>query len=174
MSSEPFVHPTAIVEEGAVLGAGTSVWHHAHVRSGAVLGEGCVVGKSSFVDQGVTIGDRVKIQNHVSIFNGVVLENDILVGPSVCFTNDLYPRARSGSGAEWVPTPTLVKSGVAIGANSTIVCGNTIEEWAVIGAGSVVSKDVPAYALIMGNPAKVRGWVDEAGEVISRDETRPQ
>ena len=106
----PFVHETAIVEEGAELGAGTSVWHHAHVRSGARLGEGCAVGKSSFVDTNVVIGDRVRIQNHVSIFNGVTLGDDILVGPSVCFTNDLYPRARSGGGATWEPTPTHVSA----------------------------------------------------------------
>jgi len=145
--SAPYVHPTAIVEDGAMLGAGTSLWHHAHVRTGARLGDGCVVGKSSFIDQGVSIGDRVRVQNHVSIFNGVTLHDDILVGPSVCFTNDLYPRARSGSD-EWQATPTVVETGVAIGANSTIVCGNTIHEWAVVGAGSVVTQDVPAYALV--------------------------
>lgn len=167
------MHPTAILEDGAVLGSGTALWHHAHVRAGARLGTGCVVGKSSFIDQGVSIGNGVRVQNHVSIFNGVTLRDDILIGPSVCFTNDLYPRARSGDGAKWQATPTLVETGVAIGANSTIVCGITIHEWAVIGAGSVVARDVPAFALALGNPARVVGWVNREGKVISRDQNRP-
>lgn len=171
--SEPFIHPTSIVEDGVDLGVSTSIWHHAHVRAGARLGAGCVVGKSSFVDQGVQIGDGVRIQNHVSIFSGVTLADEILVGPSVCFTNDLYPRARSGGGAEWEATPTFVATGVAIGANATIVCGNTIGEWAVVGAGSVVTNDVAPHALVVGNPARVVGWVDRDGRVVSRDPEGP-
>jgi len=166
---EPFVHETAIVEDGAVLGRGTRVWHHAHVRSGAVLGADCNIGKGVYVDSGVTIGDRVKVQNHVSLFNGVTLGDDIMVGPSACFTNDLRPR----SGDDWEITPTHVGSGVGIGANATIVCGATIGDWALIGAGTVVVSDVPAHALVVGNPSKVIGWVNKKGETVHRGEEIP-
>lgn len=174
MTTEPpepiFIHDTAIVEAGAVLGAGTQVWHHAHVRSDAVIGRGCTLGKGVYIDQGVTIGDRVKIQNHVSVYVGVTLQDDIMVGPSACFTNDLRPRSGDG----WQVTPTLVKSGVGIGANATIVCGATIGRWAMIGAGTVVVGDVPDHALVVGNPSRVIGWVDEHGETVSRQATRPE
>lgn len=173
MSSDaaPFIHETAIVEDDVELGDGTAIWHHAHIRRGAKLGADCVVGKSSFVDAGVVVGDRVRIQNHVSVFNGVHLGDDILVGPSVSFTNDLYPRARTAA-ESWTATPTYVESGVALGANATIVCGIRIREWAVVGAGAVVTTDIPAYALVVGNPARVVGWVNKDGEIVSRDPER--
>lgn len=155
-----FIHPTAIVEEGASIGARTRIWHRSHVRSGSTIGDDCSLGFSVYVDEGAVIGDRCKIQNHVSIFNGVTLEDDILVGPSVTFTNDLYPRAGDG---DWQMTETLVRRGVGLGANSTIVCGVTIGEWAMIGAGSVVTNDVPANALVVGNPARQIGWVCSCG-----------
>lgn len=166
------VHETAIVEEGASIGDGSSVWHHAHIRRGVTIGEGCAVGKSSYVDAGVILGDRVRVQNHVSIFTGVTIGSDVLVGPSVCFTNDLYPRVRSGD-TEWQVTPTTVGNGVAIGANATIVCGNTLGNWCVIGAGAVVTSDVPPHALVIGNPGKVAGWVNRSGEIISREPEPP-
>ena len=166
----PFVHETAIVEDGAQLGAGTRIWHHAHVRGGAVMGADCNVGKSVYVDSGVVVGDRVKIQNHVSLFHGVVLGDDIMVGPSACFTNDLKPR----SADDWELTETRVGNGVGVGANSTIVCGATIGDWAMIGAGTVVVGDVPAHALVVGNPSRIIGWVDRAGNTVHRGETPPQ
>jgi len=170
MSDEaPFIHETAIVEDGAILGPGTKVWHHVHVRSGAVIGAGCNLGQSVYVDSGVVIGDRVKVQNHVSLFDGVTLGDDIMVGPSACFTNDLRPR----SGDDWQITETLVGSGVGIGANATIVCGVTIGDWALIGAGTVVVDDVPRHALVVGNPSRIIGWVNQKGETIHRGEEPP-
>lgn len=154
------VHPTATVEDGASIGAGTRIWHHAHVRTGSSVGKDSSLGFCVFVDSGVTIGDRCKIQNHVSIYNGVTLESEILVGPSVTFTNDLYPRADN---PEWSVTETKVRRGASLGANSTIVCGVEIGEWAMIGAGSVVIDDVAPNALVVGNPARQVGWVCSCG-----------
>lgn len=152
----PLIHPTAIVEDGAHVGDGTRVWHFVHVRAGAFVGNDCVLGKDVYVDVGASIGDRVKIQNGVSVYNGVTLENEVFVGPHVTFTNDLYPHA-SG---EWSITPTLVCAHASIGANATILCGITIGQHAMIGAGSVVTKDVPPYGLVCGNPARLVGYVD--------------
>lgn len=164
------MHETAIVEEGAELGSGTRVWHHAHVRSGAQVGSDCVIGKSSFVDSHVVVGDRVKIQNHVSLFHGVILGNDVMIGPSACFTNDLKPRTAEG----WELTETRVGNGVGVGANSTIVCGADIGDWAMIGAGTVVVGDVPSHALVVGNPSRIIGWVDRAGNTVHRGEQPPE
>lgn len=154
------VHPTATVEEGASIGAGTSIWHQAHVRTHSTIGDDCSLGFCVFVDSGVTIGDRCKIQNHVSIYQGVTLESEILVGPSVTFTNDLYPRADS---PEWRVIETKVRHGASLGANSTIVCGVEIGPWAMVGAGSVVIGDVAPNALVVGNPARQIGWVCSCG-----------
>jgi UDP-2-acetamido-3-amino-2,3-dideoxy-glucuronate N-acetyltransferase len=163
-----YVHPTAIVEDGAAVGPGTRIWHRAHVRSGSVIGNDCSLGFSVYVDEGAKIGDRCKIQNHVSVFNGVNLESDILVGPSVTFTNDLFPRAQNEG---WEITDTLVRRGASLGANSTIVCGVTIGEWAMVGAGAVVTTDVPSNALVVGNPARQIGWVCSCGNRLgSMDE----
>jgi len=160
-----FKHPTAVVESDDI-GEGTKIWHFAHVRERAKIGKNCVIGKSVYIDEDVEIGDRVKVQNFVSVYKGVRIENDVLVGPSVTFTNDLYPRAFSWD-ADKI-TMTVVKEGASIGANSTIVCGVTISEYAMIGAGSVVTKDVPPFGLVYGNPAELKGFVCYCGRKLSR------
>jgi acetyltransferase-like isoleucine patch superfamily enzyme len=162
-SGVPLIHPTAAVEDGAEVGAGTRVWHFAHVRSGARIGERCVLGKSVFVDSGVVIGAGCRIQNFVSIYSGVTLEDDVFVGPSAVFTNDRYPRA---SGGEWDRLPTLVRMGASIGANATVLCGLTIGELALVGAGAVVTADVEPHRLVVGNPAKPVGWVCRCGRGV--------
>ena len=154
------VHPTADVAPDAVIGPGTSIWNQAQVREGARIGASCVIGKNVYVDAGVLIGDRCKVQNNVSLFQGVTLEDGVFVGPHVCFTNDRVPRAVNGDGspktdADWDVSPILVRSGAALGANSTILPGITIGRWALIGAGSVVTRDVPDGVFAAGNPCKV-------------------
>lgn len=165
-----FIHPTAVVEDGASIGEGTKVWLHAQVRTGAEVGRDCNLGKNVFVDAGVRIGDRVKIQNNVSVYAGVTIESEVFVGPSAVFTNDLRPRAQS---PEWEITPTLVRHGASVGANATIICGNTIGCYAMVGSGSVVTRDVRDHELVVGNPARFHAWVDHAGEIVSRDEDQP-
>ncbi len=160
-----YAHETAIVEEGAQIGDGTRIWHHAHVRSGCVIGQNCNIGKNCYIDEGAKIGNRVKIQNNVSVYHGVEIEDDVFVGPCVVFTNDFYPRAFS---TDWEVTKTLIKKGASLCANCTIVCGNTIGEYATVGAGSVVTKDVPAHALVVGNPAKQIGWVCTCGRKLEK------
>ncbi len=162
-----YKHPTAIVEEGAVVGDGTRIWHFAHVRSGARIGEGCNLGKDVYVDVGVVIGNRVKIQNGVSVYRGVRLEDDVFVGPHVAFTNDKYPRAFN---EEWEVVPTLVREGASIGANATIVCGVTIGRYAMVAAGSVVTKDVPDHGLVAGNPARLIGFVCTCGRPLREED----
>lgn len=166
----PYVHPTAILEEGATLGSGTSVWHHGHVRTGAVIGDGCNLGKNVYVDAGVRIGNGVKIQNNVSVYAGVTIDDDVFVGPAATFTNDRVPRAFI---ADWQITPTLVRRGTSIGANSTIVCGTTLGEYCMIAAGATVTRDVEDHQLVAGTPARHLGWVCRCGEVVSRDGERP-
>jgi len=158
-----FVHPTAVVEEGAVIGEGTRIWHFAHIRSGAKIGRNCNIGKDVYIDVGVEIGDNVKIQNGVSIYRGVKIEDDAFIGPHAVFTNDLYPRSFN---RDWQVVPTLVKRGASIGANATIVCGVTIGEYAMVGAGAVVTRDVPPYGLVYGNPARLRGFVCVCGRKL--------
>jgi acetyltransferase-like isoleucine patch superfamily enzyme len=163
--NEPFyVHSTAEVSPEAHIGAGTRIWRQAHIREKAHIGETCNVGKGVYIDVDVHIGSNVKIQNHTSIFEGVTIEDGVFIGPHVCFTNDLFPRAITPDGKlksadDWEITPTLVKYGASIGAGSIIVCGVTIGEFALIGAGSVVTKVVPAHALVYGNPARHQGYV---------------
>lgn len=147
------IHATAIVEEGAIIGTGTRIWHFVHIRSGATIGRDCVIGKDCYIDAGAMIGDGVHIQNGVSIYNGVTLEDHVFVGPHAVFTNDRYPR----TGGVWTVTPTMVRVGASIGANATILCGIEIGEMAMVGAGSVVTADVPPGMLVCGNPATVRG-----------------
>ena len=168
-----YIHPTAEVSPEAVIGDGTYIWRQAHVREGASTGEMCNIGKGVFIDTHVRIGSRVKIQNHVSVFEGVTLEDGVFVGPHVCFTNDLYPRAINPDGTlksadDWQITPTLVKYGASIGAGVVILCGVTIGEFALVGAGSMVTRDVPAYALVTGNPARQRGYVCRCARPFSR------
>jgi acetyltransferase-like isoleucine patch superfamily enzyme len=165
-----FVHPTAEVEEGARIGDGTKIWHLAHVRSTASVGADCVIGRNVYVDAGVTVGDLCKIQNNVSVYQGVTLEDEVFVGPSAVFTNDLRPRAQN---PDWTITPTLVRRGASIGANATLVCGVEVGEYAMVAAGSVVTRDVAPHQLVAGNPARPRGWVDAKGEVVSRDPAAP-
>jgi UDP-2-acetamido-3-amino-2,3-dideoxy-glucuronate N-acetyltransferase len=164
------IHPTAVVEDGARLGAGAAVWHHAHVRSGAEVGAGTSLGKNVYVDAGVRIGERCKIQNNVSVYAGVTLEDEVFVGPSAVFTNDRYPRAVS---PDWEVVPTHVARGASIGANATLVCGIEVGEWATVGAGSVVTRDVAAHELVVGNPARRVGWVCRCGRVVARGDEQP-
>ncbi len=154
------IHPTATVEAGAIIGEGTNIWHYAHVRSSAIIGRNCVIGKDVYIDVDVTIGDRCKIENGVSVFKGVLLEDDILVGPNVSFTNDLTPRAFK---KDWEPDTTLIRTGVGIGAGSVVICGIELGAYSMVGAGSIVTKDVPPYALVFGQPAKFVGWICKCG-----------
>lgn len=156
------IHPTAIVDEGASIGAGTRVWHWVHVCSGARIGEGCSLGQNVFVGNRVTVGDNVKIQNNVSVYDDVVLEDDVFCGPSMVFTNVHNPRSAVPRKDEY--RTTLVRKGATLGANCTIVCGVEIGPCAFVGAGAVVSRDVPAYALMVGVPARQIGWMSAFGE----------
>ena len=173
MSEDFYVHPLAEVATEAQVGAGTRIWRQAHVREHAVLGKMCNVGKGVYIDAHVHIGSNVKIQNHVSLFDGVTIEDGVFIGPHVCFTNDLFPRAITPDGSiksadDWEITPTLVKYGASIGAGSVIVCGVTIGEFALIGAGSVVTHDVSPYALVYGNPARQHGYVCRCARRFTR------
>jgi acetyltransferase-like isoleucine patch superfamily enzyme len=159
-------HSTAVVEAGAHVGEGTRIWHFAHVREGAKIGTDCTIGKDVFVDSGAIIGDRCKIQNGVSVYSGVTLENEVFVGPNAVFTNDLRPRAMPVS---WEIVPTLVRDGASIGANATIVCGSEVGSYAMVAAGAVVTHDVAAHELVIGNPARHSGWVCRCGAVCSRE-----
>ncbi|MBV1849250.1 acyltransferase [Catellatospora tritici] len=170
MEPDYFAHPSADVEPGARIGAGTKIWHLAHVRAGAVVGAGCVLGRNVYVDVGATVGDLVKIQNNVSVYQGVTLEDEVFVGPCAVFTNDLRPRAQH---PDWQITPTVVRRGASIGANATVVCGTEIGAYAMVAAGAVVTRDVAPYQLVAGNPARHLGWVDEQGNVVSRGAERP-
>lgn len=166
MAEPAFVHPTAIVEDGAIVGDGSRVWHHAHVRAGAVIGSGCTIGKNVFVDAGVHVGDRCKIQNNVSVYAGVTLEDEVFVGPSATFTNDLYPRATN---TEWQVVPTVVRRGASIGANATIVCGHEIGPWATVAAGAVLTRSLAPHELVAGVPARRVGWVCTCGHPLRQD-----
>lgn len=160
-----FVHESSYIDDGAVIGKGTKIWHFCHIQSGARIGENCTLGQNVNVGPGVRIGNFVKVQNNVSIYEGVVLEDYVFCGPSCVFTNDLTPRSRYPKGPSGY-RPTLVREGATIGANATIVCGHTIGRWALVAAGAVVTKDVPDYALVAGIPARQKGWVCECGEVL--------
>ena len=159
--TSPVFHPTAIIDEGATVGGGTRVWHFSHVSSGAVIGSGCSLGQNVFVGNDVVIGENVKIQNNVSVYDGVTLQDDVFCGPSMVFTNVFNPRSAVSRKHEY--RRTLVRRGATIGANSTIVCGATIGEYAFIGAGAVITRDVPAFALMAGVPARQIGWMSRAG-----------
>jgi UDP-2-acetamido-3-amino-2,3-dideoxy-glucuronate N-acetyltransferase len=163
-----FKHPTAIIDEPAIVGEGTQVWLFAHICAYAQIGSNCILGQNVFIDKHVRIGNRVKIQNNVSVYEGVTCEDEVFLGPSVVFTNILNPRSVISRKHAFVPT--LIKKGATIGANATIICGNEIGEYAMIGAGTVVTKPVVAYALITGNPGSQKGWVSEYGHTLMFDE----
>ncbi len=159
------IHPTAIVDEGAEIGEGTRVWHWVHVSAGARIGARCALGQGVFVGNDVVIGDNVRIQNHVSVYDAVTLEDDVFCGPSMVFTNVHNPRSAVPRKSEY--RRTLVRRGATLGANCTIVCGHVIGEYAFVGAGAVVSRDVPAYALVAGVPARRIGWMSRHGERLA-------
>lgn len=159
-----FAHPSAIVDEGCVIGEGTKIWHFSHIMPGCVIGSHCNIGQNVVVSPKVILGNNVRIQNNVSVYEGVICEDDVFLGPSMVFTNVINPRSAVSRKHEYLKT--LVKKGASIGANATIVCGNEIGEYAFIGAGAVVTKPVPAYALVVGNPARQTGWMSEYGHKL--------
>ena len=159
-----FVHETAIVDVGAQIGAGTKIWHWVHVCSGAKIGNNCSLGQNVYVGNNVTIGNNVKVQNNVSVYDNVILEDDVFCGPSMVFTNVINPRSAVDRKNEF--KDTLIKKGATLGANCTIICGNTVGQYAFIGAGSVVTKDVPDFALMVGVPAKQIGWISRHGQKL--------
>ncbi len=168
------IHPTAEVSPDAAIGPGTSIWNQAQVRERARIGSRCVIGKNAYVDVDVLVGDDVKVQNNVSLFHGVTIEDGVFIGPHVCFTNDRVPRAINPDGslktdADWEVSPTLVRHGAALGANSTILPGITIGRWAMIGSGSVVTRDVGDHELVAGNPARRLGSVCACGNPLRDD-----
>lgn len=160
---DAFVHQTAVVDDGATIGADTKVWHFCHVMPDAVIGSGCTLGQNVFVADNVKVGDGVKVQNNVSLYEGVILEDDVFCGPSMVFTNDLNPRSPFPKGSENY-VETYVEQGATIGANATIVCGIRLGAWCFVGAGAVVAEDVPAHALMVGVPARQAGWMCACGE----------
>jgi len=159
--SDYFVHESSFVDEGAAIGAGTKIWHFCHVMPGAVIGGRCNIGQNVLVAAGVRIGDNVKIQNNVSLYTGVEVEDDVFLGPSMVFTNVVNPRSHVSRKDEY--RRTLVKRGASIGANATIVCGVTLGRYCFVGAGAVVTRDVPDYALVHGNPSRLQGWMCQCG-----------
>ena len=171
------IHPTAEISERAVIGDGTVIWHHAQVREGATLGRNCIIGKGAYIDSGVSVGDNVKIQNYASVYHGVTLEDGVFVGPYVCITNDLRPRAVNPDGSlkasdDWKVIHTLVRQGAALGASSTVICGITVGRWAMVGAGAVVTQDVPDYGLVWGSPARLLGFVCPCGDRLQGSPTQ--
>lgn len=161
-------HETAIIDEGCHIGAGTCIWHFSHIMSGCTIGEHCNIGQNVVISPQVIIGNHVKIQNNVSVYTGVVCEDEVFLGPSCVFTNVLNPRSAIPRKDQY--RKTLVRKGATIGANATIVCGHTIGEYALVGAGAVVTKDVPPYALVVGNPSKQIGWVSRYGHRLVFDD----
>ena len=163
--SSYYIHPTSVVDENVDIGEGTKVWHFCHIQTGARIGKKCSLGQNVNISNNVRIGDGCKLQNNVSLYEGVELEDYVFCGPSSVFTNDLTPRAKYPKGRAGYKR-TLVCEGASIGANATIVCGHTIGKWALIGAGAVVTSDVPAYALMLGVPARRKGWACECGNLL--------
>lgn len=168
MSTTYFAHPTAVIDEGCTIGAGSKIWHFSHIMPDCKIGEGCNIGQNCVISPNVILGRNVKIQNNVSVYTGVICEDDVFLGPSMVFTNVMNPR--SGVNRRGQYTETIVRKGASIGANATIVCGHDIGEYAFIGAGAVVTKEVPAFALVVGNPAKQIGWMSVYGHRLRFDE----
>lgn len=165
--TEYFVHPTAVVDRGAVVGSGTRIWHFCHVMAGAELGPDCNLGQNVMIAPGVKLGRNVKIQNNVSVYSGVTCEDDVFLGPSCVFTNVRNPRSAVSRRGQYAPT--VVRRGATVGANATVVCGVEIGPWAFVGAGAVVTKPVPAYALVVGAPARRIGWMSRCGQRLEFD-----
>ncbi len=168
MSNSFFAHPTAIIDEGCEIAPGTKIWHFSHVMSDSKIGENCNIGQNVVISPGVILGNNVKVQNNVSIYTGVTCEDDVFLGPSCVFTNVINPRSAVNRKSEYAKT--IVGRGATIGANATIVCGHNIGNFAFIGAGAVVTKNVPDYALVVGNPATHMGWMSEFGHRLKFDE----
>ena len=162
---EYFAHETAVIDSGCEIGNGSKIWHFSHIMSGCIVGEACNIGQNVVISPNVKLGRNVKIQNNVSVYTGVICEDDVFLGPSMVFTNVMNPRSHVSRKSEYIQT--LVRKGASIGANATIVCGNEIGEYAMIGAGAVITKPVKAFALVVGNPAKQIGWVSENGHKLS-------
>lgn len=156
-----FAHPSAVIDDGSIIGKGTNIWHFSHIMPGCIIGENCNIGQNVFIGTGVVLGNNVKVQNNVSIYTGVMCEDDVFLGPSMVFTNVSNPRGFISRKHQF--SNTLVRKGATIGANATIVCGNDIGMYAFIGAGTIVTKSIPGYALVIGNPGKQRGWMSRSG-----------
>ena len=168
-ASNIFIHPSSVIDEGAVIGNGTKIWHFSHLMPACRVGENCIIGQNVFIDNNVSIGNGVKVQNNVSVYNGVIVEDDCFLGPSVVFTNVINPRSFIERKNEF--KKTLVKKGASIGANATILCGIEIGAYSLIGAGAVVVENVPGFALMVGNPARQVGWVSIDGNKLNFDES---
>jgi UDP-2-acetamido-3-amino-2,3-dideoxy-glucuronate N-acetyltransferase len=168
MSQDYYAHPTAIIDEGCNIGSGTKIWHFAHVMPNCTLGENCNLGQNVVISPQVVLGNNVKVQNNVSIYTGVICDDDVFLGPSMVFTNVINPRSAVNRRDQYLKTH--VGRGASIGANATIVCGHDIGEYAFIGAGAVVTKTVPAFALVIGNPARQTGWMSTFGHKLKFDE----
>lgn len=165
MEKEFFAHESAIIDDGCIIGKGTKIWHFSHIMKDSVIGENCNIGQNVVISPGVILGKNVKVQNNVSVYTGVTCEEDVFLGPSMVFTNVINPRSAIIRRNQYLTT--VVKKGSSIGANATIVCGHTIGEYALIGAGAVITKDVKPFALVVGNPARQTGWVSEYGHKLS-------
>ncbi|MDY0342383.1 MAG: DapH/DapD/GlmU-related protein [Lentimicrobium sp.] len=163
-----FAHETAVIDEGCKIGEGTKIWHFSHLMENASLGENCNIGQNVVISEGVILGNNVKVQNNVSIYTGVICEDDVFLGPSMVFTNVINPRSAVNRRGQYIKT--TVRKGASIGANATIVCGHDIGEYAFIGAGAVVTREVPAYALVVGNPARQIGWMSTFGHRLNFNE----
>ncbi len=168
MEQDFFAHDSAVIDEGCQIGKSTKIWHFSHIMSGCVIGESCNIGQNVVISPQVILGKNCKVQNNVSVYTGVICKDDVFLGPSCVFTNVINPRSAVARKDEY--RPTILGKGASIGANATIVCGHNIGEFALIGAGSVVTKDIPSYALVVGNPARQIGWVSEYGHRLEFDE----
>ena len=168
MEREYFAHETAVIDEGSRIGKGTRIWHFSHIMTGSEIGESCNIGQNVVISPGVRLGRNVKVQNNVSIYTGVICEDDVFLGPSMVFTNIINPRSAIIRKDSYVST--IVEKGASIGANSTIVCGNRIGRYSLIGAGAVVTREVKPYALVVGNPARQTGWISEYGHKLQFDD----